>query len=131
MSLTLLGGLAHRFEQRRGACALIAIKERARCKSRLWAALAPDARLELVRSMLSAVLSAAAGAQTLRQVIVVSPERDTVPADVPVLADTGESLNDALLQAHRVLLEFGCREVVLLPADFTRLEEQRWLARQA
>jgi 2-phospho-L-lactate/phosphoenolpyruvate guanylyltransferase len=103
--------------QRRGACALIAIKERARCKSRLAEALPVGARLELVRSMLSAVLSAAADAQTLRQVIVVSPERDTVPAQIPVLADTGESLNGALTQAHRMLLEFGCREVVILPAD--------------
>jgi 2-phospho-L-lactate/phosphoenolpyruvate guanylyltransferase len=117
MSLTLLDGGTQRGDPRRGACALIAIKERTRCKSRLSEALTPGARLELVRSMLSAVLSAAAGAQTLRQVLVVSPERDTVPTDIPVLADTGESLNDALTQAHHMLLEFGCREVVILPAD--------------
>ena len=53
----------------------------------------------------------------MRQIIVVSPERDTVPAEIPVLADTGESLNGALMQAHQVLREFGCREVVILPAD--------------
>jgi 2-phospho-L-lactate guanylyltransferase len=34
-----------------------------------------------------------------------------------VLADSGECLNGALTQAHRVLREFGCREVVILPAD--------------
>ena len=77
----------------RGAmtCALIAIKERLRCKTRLAEALAPAARIELVRSMLAAVLSAAGGARSVRQIIVVSPERDSVPAHVPVLADTGES----------------------------------------
>jgi 2-phospho-L-lactate guanylyltransferase len=102
---------------RHGACALIAINERSRCKSRLSLALAPAARLELVRSMLSAVLRAAAGAQTLRHIMVVSPERDTVPAQIPVLADTGQSLNAALTEAHRAVLDFGCREVVILPAD--------------
>lgn len=117
MSLTMQGRLTPRLDERRGACALIAIKERSRCKTRLSQALGSAARLELVRSMLTAVLSAANGAHTVRQIIVVSPERDSVPADVPVLADTGECLNGGLTQAHRVLREFGCREVVILPAD--------------
>ena len=121
MSLTILGDLTRRLEERRGACALIAIKERSRCKTRLAPALAIQARMRLVRSMLAAVLAAAGEARTVRQVIVVSPERDSVPADVPVLADTGESLNDALTQAHRLLHEFGCREVVILPADLPNI----------
>ncbi len=117
MSSTLQERLTPRFDQRLGACALIAIKERSRCKTRLSEALGPAARLELVRSMLTAVMSAARGAHTVRQIIVVSPERDSVPEDVAVLADTGQSLNGALTQAHRVLREFGCRDVVILPAD--------------
>ena len=121
MSLILLRDLTRQFDERRGACALIAIKERSRCKTRLAQALAPSARIQLVRSMLAAVLSAAGGAQTVRQIIVVSPERDSVPAQVPVLADTGECLNGALTQAHRVLREFGCREVVILPADLPNI----------
>jgi len=121
MSLTLLGDLTRRLNQRRGACALIAIKERARCKTRLAGSLAPASRIELVRSMLAAVLSAARGARTVRQIIVVSPERDSVPAEVPVLADTGESLNGALAQDHQVLREFGCREVLILPADLPNI----------
>ena len=121
MSLTMLGDLTHRLDQRRGVCALIAIKERLRCKTRLADALAPSGRLQLVRSMLATVLSAAGGAQTVRQIVVVSPERDCVPAEIPVLADTGECLNDALMQAHRVLREFGCREVLVLPADLPQV----------
>ena len=117
MNLTTLDDLTRRLDQPRGACALIAIKERVRCKTRLSESLPPSARIQLVRSMLAAVLSAAAGAQTVRQVIVVSPERDSVQAEVPVLADTGECLNSALTQAHQVLRKFGCREVVILPAD--------------
>ena len=113
MSSTVLGDLTHR----RGACALIAIKERVRCKTRLAEVLAPPERIDLVRSMLDAVLAAARNAPTVHQVIVISPERDTVPAEIPVLADTGESLNSALMQAHTVLRELGCHEVVVLPAD--------------
>ncbi len=121
MSLMMLGDLTRQLDQRHGACALIAIKERVRCKTRLAQALAPGARIELVRSMLAAVLTAAGAAQTVRQIIVVSPERDSVPAQVPVLADTGECLNGALTQAHRVLREFDCREVVILPADLPHI----------
>jgi 2-phospho-L-lactate/phosphoenolpyruvate guanylyltransferase len=117
MSLTMLGRLTRRPFQQRGACALIAIKQRVRCKTRLSETLTSTARLQLVRSMLAAVLSAAGAARTVRQIVVVSPERDTVPADVPVIVDTGEDLNSALTEAHRVLLEFGWREVVILPAD--------------
>jgi 2-phospho-L-lactate/phosphoenolpyruvate guanylyltransferase len=121
MSLAMLGDLSHRPDQRRGACALIAIKERLRCKTRLSEALPLVARIELVRSMLAAVLSAARGAQTVRQILVISPERDSVPAEIPVLADTGECLNGALTQAHIMLRGFGCREVVILPADLPRI----------
>ncbi|MDB6083230.1 MAG: 2-phospho-L-lactate guanylyltransferase [Gammaproteobacteria bacterium] len=120
MSMTIPGDLA-RFDQPRGACALIAIKERSKCKTRLSESLAPSARIDLVRSMLAAVLSAAGGAREVRQIIVVSPERDAVPAEIPVLADTGVSLNGALTQAHRVLREFGCREVIVLPADLPNI----------
>jgi 2-phospho-L-lactate guanylyltransferase len=102
-------------------CVLIAVKERARSKTRLAEALSPQARIELVRSMLDAVLSAARKARTVNQVIVISPERDCIPADIPVLADTGESLNGALMQAHAVVHELGCREVVVLPADLPRI----------
>ena len=129
MSLSVSGSLAQRLAQRlaqhpdrqRRACVLIAVKERARSKMRLAAALPPQARIELVRSMLAAVLSAAGSAQTVQQVIVVSPERDCIPAEVPVLADTGESLNSALMQAHAVVRGFGCSDVVILPADLPKI----------
>src|SRR5260370_26699474 len=107
--------------QQRGACALIAIKERSRCKTRLSQALMPGARAELVRSMRGAVLSAADAAREVRQIIVVSPERDTVSGDIPVLADNGKGLNSALTQAHRMLRGLDCREVVILPADLPNI----------
>jgi 2-phospho-L-lactate guanylyltransferase len=102
-------------------CALVAIKARAQCKSRLAEILPPAARLQLVRAMLDAVIHAARSSQTLRQVLVVSPERDCLPAQIPVLADSGGGLNDALSAARAALLEFGCREVVVLPADLPQV----------
>lgn len=96
---------------------MVAIKARTLCKTRLAPVLGPPARLQLVRAMLESVLAAAQGARTLRGIVVVSPERDCVPAQIPVLADTGDSLNGALLAAQTALLKFGCREFVVLPAD--------------
>jgi 2-phospho-L-lactate guanylyltransferase len=99
------------------SCALIAIKARAQCKSRLAEVLTPTARLQLVRDMLETVISAARRAQTLRQILVVSPERDGVAPEIPVLADSGGGLNAALAAAQLALHEFGCHEMVVLPAD--------------
>lgn len=105
----------------RGVCALVPIKQRERCKTRLQTALAPAARLALVRSMLSAVLAAARGARTVREVVVISPERDAVPVGIPVMNDTGASLNEALAQAYATLCERGWRELVILPADLPHI----------
>jgi 2-phospho-L-lactate guanylyltransferase len=121
MALTVQGDLTRPLERRRGATVLIAIKERKLCKTRLAESLHESARVELVRSMLAAVLAAAGEAQTVEQTIVVSPERDQVPAQIPVYADTGESLNSALAQAHSMLRKFDCREVLVLPADLPRI----------
>jgi 2-phospho-L-lactate/phosphoenolpyruvate guanylyltransferase len=117
MSLTVLQNSTCR----RDSCALIAIKERSRCKTRLAEVLSPAARIDLARVMLSSVLHAAQNAPTVHSVLVISPERDILPADIPVLADTGESLNSALMQAHRVVREFGCHEIVVLPADLPEI----------
>jgi 2-phospho-L-lactate guanylyltransferase len=117
MSLTVLQETGFR----RGSCALIAIKARDRCKTRLGEALPPSARRDLVRAMLSSVLHAAQNATTVHSVLVISPERDTLPADIPVLADTGASLNSALLNAHRLVRDFGCHEIVVLPADLPEI----------
>ena len=108
-------------EDRRGASVLIAVKQRERCKTRLAPLLSEALRIELVRSMLSAVLSRAASAQTIYQSVVVSPVRDQIPADIPVHCDSGESLNEALQQAHGALRDAGCGELVVLPADLPRI----------
>lgn len=102
-------------------CALVAVKSRALCKSRLAGALAPAARLTLVRCMLAHVLEAAREAPSITRVLLVSPERDVVPDDTAVLHDAGESLNHALTQAHARLAALGFTAALVLPADLPRV----------
>jgi hypothetical protein len=45
MNLTTLGDLTGRIDPQRGACALIAVKARVHCKTRLSGSLAPLARV--------------------------------------------------------------------------------------
>lgn len=110
-------GFGARPQSRHGVCAVVAVKARALCKSRLSAVLTPSARVQLVRSMLTTVLAAARSAQSVCELMVVSPERDDVPAGIAVLADAGDSLNAALTAAQVHLHSRGCREMLVLPAD--------------
>jgi 2-phospho-L-lactate guanylyltransferase len=116
-----LRGLPRPSDPRLGCCALVAVKRRAEGKARLAGVLTPVARVALVRAMLTHVLEALTHAQTVRQVVVVSPERDEVPAHIPVLADRGAGLNVALAEARAAMLDFGARAILVLPADLPRL----------
>ena len=98
-------------------CALVAVKRRAECKGRLAGRLAAETRLSLVRLMLERVLTALRAARTIDRIAIVSPERDTVPPDIPVLGDSGHGLNAALDAARRILVDQGAGELVVLPAD--------------
>jgi 2-phospho-L-lactate guanylyltransferase len=89
----------------------------------LASALDAQARLALVRSMLSTVLDAAQRARCVQRVFVISPERDAVPAGTPVMVDDGSSLNAALAQAHARLPALGHTEALVLPADLPHLTE--------
>lgn len=102
-------------------CALVAIKSRAHCKSRLAGVLAEPVRRELVRSMLANVLEALQAARCVHDILVISPERDGLPLDIAVLTDSGESLNAALTQAHARLPALGHSEALILPADLPYL----------
>ena len=105
----------------RALCALVAVKSRAQCKSRLAGALTVTARVALVRSMLSNVLTAVGRAHCVQRVFVISPERDVVPIGTEMIADSGTSLNAALTQAREQLLALGYAEALVLPADLPHL----------
>jgi 2-phospho-L-lactate guanylyltransferase len=100
-----------------GCWALVPVKARAECKCRLAERLSADARLGLVRLMLKRVLAELKASRTISHIAVVSPERDTLAADVVVLEDAGNGLNAALDSARQTLVAQGARELVVLPAD--------------
>lgn len=109
-------------------------------KSRLARALTPEERSELVRSMLERVVLACIGADSVRRVLVVTPERELGPPGVDVLLDCGaghaQAISAALAEpaaAHGALvvmadcplvtaesldaLADAARPVALVPAD--------------
>ena len=101
----------------RGCWALVAINARVDCKSRLAGKLPVDRRLSLVRAMLERALTALRGSHTVTNIAVVTPERDTIPADVKVIQDPGGGLNAALDAARKILVGDGASELLVLPAD--------------
>ncbi len=104
------------------ACvAIIAVNERVRCKTRLNGLLGPAGRIDLARRMLAAVIEVARAVPFLDAVLVVSPERDQVPAEVSVVHDAGDDLNSAMDAGRRAALARGARELLLLPADLPLL----------
>ena len=100
-----------------GCWAIVPVKARTACKSRLAARLPAEARLRLVRLMLNRVIAALQASNTVARIAVVSPERDTLADDIVVLEDAGGGLNAALDGARRVLLAQGAEEILILPAD--------------
>jgi 2-phospho-L-lactate guanylyltransferase len=100
-----------------GCWALVPVKTRGLCKSRLSGRLEAESRLTLVRSMLERGLAALRDARTIDRIAIVSPERDTVPADILVLPDPGGGLNAALEAGREALLAHGANELVVLFAD--------------
>src|SRR3979490_803070 len=61
--------------------ALIPIKPRASCKTRLASILAPDHRIAVVRALLRHVLSTLRATPGIDRIALVSSERDGVPDD--------------------------------------------------
>jgi len=102
--------------------AVVAVKARAHCKQRLATALSAAERVDLVRRMLDHVLSTTAGCRAIDRVVVVSPERDRVPAELAVLIDAGTGLNEALDAARSEVRAQGASELLILPADLPLLE---------
>jgi 2-phospho-L-lactate guanylyltransferase len=84
---------------------------------RLAGQLSAAQRLQLVRLMLARVIGAVRQSQCIDALACVSEERDTVPAEIPLLADAGAGLNSALDAARQMLIDRGADELVVLPAD--------------
>src|ERR1700678_1264492 len=76
--------------------ALVPIKPRGLCKTRLASVLPPDQRLRLVRSLLRHVLSTLRATPDIDRIVLVSSERDGVADDVGMVESGGQDLNASL-----------------------------------
>ena len=104
-----------------GCMAVIAVKQRSHGKSHLAECLSLAERVGLIRTMLDRVIEASEGAALLSGAMVVSPERDTVAARIPVLEDAGAGMNEAFDLARVALRLQGVRMMAALPADLPGL----------
>jgi 2-phospho-L-lactate guanylyltransferase len=96
---------------------LVPIKRRSATKQRLGGRLSPELRLALTRAMLESVTDALRKSRRVDHVAFASAERDTIPAEFPVLPDMGAGLNAVLEDARRFLIARGADEILVLPAD--------------
>jgi 2-phospho-L-lactate guanylyltransferase len=71
--------------------------------------------------MLGHVLDVARSVPAIDMVLVVSPERDSIPSDIMVLRDPGVDLNAAFETGREAALAAGACGLLLLPADLPLL----------
>ncbi len=102
--------------------ALVPIKTRGAGKTRLAQHLSPNKRLQLVRDMLNHVLNCLQQIPAIERVVVLSPERDQLAADVEVMADAGWDLNSSLTLAVTQLRHQGAGRILIVPADLAMLQ---------
>jgi FO synthase len=100
--------------------ALIPIKPRALCKTRLASVLAPDQRMALVRALLRHVLSTLRATPGIDRIALVSSERDGVSDDVGMVHG-GSDLNANLESGVAHAVAAGATTVLIVPADLPLL----------
>ncbi len=101
--------------------ALVPIKPRAHCKTRLASVLVPHQRVALVRTLLSHVLSTLRATPEVEHIALVSSERDGVADDVRLLVDDSEDLNAGLQSGIARAIAAGATTVLIVPADLPLL----------
>ena len=97
--------------------ALVPVKARHAGKQRLAAALGDELRVQLVRRMLDDVLVTLAACASIDGTLVMSPERDALPAATELLHDPAAGMNAALDLALTSLQQRGATCVALIAAD--------------
>ncbi|MET0988323.1 MAG: 7,8-didemethyl-8-hydroxy-5-deazariboflavin synthase CofG, partial [Steroidobacteraceae bacterium] len=101
--------------------ALIPIKPRAQCKTRLASILTAAQREALTRELLAHVLATVRAAQGIDRIALISRERGDVAEDVLLLEDRGSDLNASLESGVDQALAAGASTVLVLPADLPHL----------
>lgn len=105
--------------------AIIPVKQLSEAKSSLKPALTHEQRREFVLRMLEDVLAAVELAQSVDNVMIVSPDDEVLnfanSKGATTVIDPGAGLNDALRTAIDRAEKSGAEEVLILPADIPLL----------
>lgn len=101
--------------------ALVPVKTRTAGKQRLAQSLTEEARVMLVRVMLEHVLATLRRCPEIENIVVLTPDRDHLPAEVAVLADQGAEMNASITKALRALEDRGVQRIAIVSADLPRL----------
>jgi len=102
--------------------ALVPLKERAACKTRLTAMLSSEGRLRLVRALLGHVIDTLQNTPGIDHIALVSPERDDVATDIALLARDRHGLNEDLTYALSEATRRGATCALIVPADLPLVE---------
>lgn len=97
--------------------ALVPVKRRVECKTRLASVLSPQQRLVLVRRVLSHVLATLQSVPRIDHIAVVSPERDQIPESIELLPEQGTDLNSSLSMAMEAARARGATTILILHSD--------------
>lgn len=103
--------------------ALVPIKARAECKTRLAQALTKQQRLALVRAVLNHGLNTLKRVVEIDHLAVISPQRDGIDPSIELLADNGSGLNGSLLEGIEIARSRGATKVLIVPADLPQISE--------
>jgi 2-phospho-L-lactate guanylyltransferase len=101
----------------------IAIKTPNACKTRLRAALSPDARERLVRAMLDHVVATAEAAADVGRLVLLTPPGHDLARSIERFVDEGTGLNGELTRLTQAAAARGADRLVILPADLPRLRK--------
>jgi 2-phospho-L-lactate/phosphoenolpyruvate guanylyltransferase len=97
--------------------ALVPVKARGAGKRRLADALDEEARAALVQAMLEHVLAALRRSPAIERIAVMTPDQDSLPADIQWIGDVAQEVNQSLRAALEVLTTRGATRAVVLSAD--------------
>ncbi len=102
---------------------IIPAKPLAQAKSRLAAVLSPAERIQLSRGLLQRTIGLA---RQVAEVVVISRDaavrRLAKQAGAWALVESGNNLNQALMQASTWVMMHGGQSILILPADLPRLQ---------
>jgi 2-phospho-L-lactate guanylyltransferase len=100
----------------------VPVKERVACKSRLSSTLSARGRLDLVRTLLHHVIGVLRDTPAIDHIALVSPERDDIPADILLLANERQGINQDLTRALPEVVARGAKSAIIVAADLPLLD---------